>query len=283
MTYPDQRYLIHGLLRDYYFIVHSQPESKKTMTDSDSMTVTLIPASSVTPNESGQYPSSLCFLDINQLEFRLISSIPGAMTFTDAPFFNDPIWIDGRDLPPDKEPDCNIWFYPMGCGHRLGSIELPVSGFTIKSMLSKCISHAATTSRLMLQGCQQCWDFQKDRSIIGIPEEIKPIYIQRDYLKNWTYRNPMTDWIGMFAYERYVVNVQDIDDGEICGKIVKPWHWTSFWNQIVYDAEWWAPTKEGSGCVLLGLDDIQHKPKAREGGHGQYSWWRQKRKPYFED
>lgn len=263
MTYPDERYLIHKLLRDYYFIIHSEPESKKVMRESDSMTITVIPVTSVSHRESDQYPDNLFFLDTNPLEFCLISGIPGAMTFTDAPFLDDPVWIDNRYLSSNDEPECNIWFYPAGCSHQLGSIEFPAKSFTIKDMLTNCISNAAKASTLITQGCPKCWDVCKGKDIVHIPEAIKPIYLQREHLRNWTYRNPRKHWMGIFAFERYFVNVQDIDDGEICGKVVKPWHWTSFWNQIVYDAAGWAPTNQGTSCVLLGVDDIKHNKGAK--------------------
>ncbi|KAK6504582.1 hypothetical protein TWF481_006521 [Arthrobotrys musiformis] len=272
MTYPDERYLIHGLLRDCYFIVHSQPESKKAMRESNSTVVTLIPVTAMSPKESDQYPSSFLFLDQNPLEFRSLSNIPGAMTFTDAPFLDDPVWVDNCNSSPGDGPDCDIWFYPTGCGHRLGSIELPARAFTIRDMLSQCISHAATTSKLSANGCPECWEACKDKDIVHVPENIKPIYLQREHIANWTYRNPRKHWMGIFAFERYFVSVQDINDGEVCGKLVKPWHWTSFWNQIIYDAERWAPTNEGSGCVLLGLDDKKYDANSKESVRPGYFW-----------
>ncbi|EGX48191.1 hypothetical protein AOL_s00081g54 [Orbilia oligospora ATCC 24927] len=279
MTYPDERYLIHQLLRDCYFIVHSSPESKKAIQESDSMTVTLIPVAAVSEKESEQYPENLFFLDTNLFEHQPISSISGAMKFTDAPFLDDAVWVDNNynndsiDLSPKNEPDCNIWFYPASCSHKLGSLELPVKSFTIRDLLTTSISHSATASRLVAHGCQDCWSTCKEQRIVHIPGGVKPIYLQREHLMNWTYRNPRKHWMGIFAFERYFVNVQDVDDGEICGKVVKPWHWTSFWNQIVYDAEGWAPTKGGSGCVLLGLDDMKYeKDRRKDAQEGQYRW-----------
>ncbi|KAK6345715.1 hypothetical protein TWF718_007624 [Orbilia javanica] len=270
MTHPDERYLIHQLLRDCYFIVHSESESKKAIRSSDSITVTLVPVASISPKESEQYPDNLFFLDANVMESRLISSIPGAMTLTNAPFLNEPVWIDQLGLASNDEPDCNIWFYPANCGHKLGSVDLAVKNFTLRDMLIKCISYAESSSKLVSQGCSECWDVCEGKDILHIPEDIKPIYLQQEHYRNWTYRNPRKLWLGIFAFERYFVNVQDINDGEICGKMVKPWHWTSFWNQIVYDATAWVPTKEGSSCVLLGLDDIKTGKDAqrnpREGG-----------------
>ncbi|KAK6360109.1 hypothetical protein TWF730_006262 [Orbilia blumenaviensis] len=276
MTHPDERYLIHGLIRDCYFFVHSVPESKRAVENPGSMTVTIIPITSVSSNEADQYPSNLYFLDKNQFGSRLISSIPGAMTFTDPPFLDDAVWCDARGLSPEEEPECDIWFYPIGCSHRLPSIVTTVHGFTIRNMLSRCISNAKKASEIMANGCSKCWNARKDKSAEQLANDfnLQPVYIRRAHLRGWTYRNPSKDWMGMFAFERYFVNVQDLDDGEICGKIVKPWHWTSFWNQIIYDGDSWVPTSEGTSCIIFGVDDLKHKQNVVEGTREGYFWWR---------
>ncbi|KAK6500986.1 hypothetical protein TWF506_003744 [Arthrobotrys conoides] len=278
MTYPDERYLIHQLLRDCYFIVHSSPESKKAVQETDSLTVTLIPVAGVSDKEAEQYPDNLFFLDTNLFEYRLIADIPGTMTFTDGPFLDDAVWIDNNNnnnnnIQSNDQPDCKIWFYPASCSHKLGALELPIRTFTIRDLLTTSISHSTTASKLIAHGCPDCWTIYKEKRTVHTPDSIKPIYLQQEHFKNWTYRNPRKHWMGIYAFERYFVNVQDVDDGQICGKVVKPWHWTSFWNQIVYEPTGWAPTKGGSGCVLLGLDDMKYeKDPSEDSQEGRYRW-----------
>ncbi|KAF3932590.1 hypothetical protein ABW20_dc0107789 [Dactylellina cionopaga] len=263
MALHDNRYHVHQLLREYYFFVHSPsktPRDDGGTFETKSMTVTLIPITSMSPSMAEMYPSKISFLGQNLLlEFQDIKSIPGAVTFTDAPFFDDPVWINVLNPPPfySAHPDCTVSLYSASCIHPSTTLTTPAQHFTMREMLSKAISYAGVTAKIFSTGCDKCEEHRK-AWFRQAKTYTKPIYLQDDYVEQWTFRKKGAPWLGTYSQEKYFVNVQDLEGQRIGveGKLVKAWHWMLFWESIKYANDRYTPADERHGCVVLGIDEL---------------------------
>ncbi|EPS44178.1 hypothetical protein H072_1822 [Dactylellina haptotyla CBS 200.50] len=271
-TLHDKDYYFHRLLRDYYILVHSRNETN--ISAAKQITVTLVPVIAITPAEADQFPRRLNALNINWLQSRELSSIPGVLTLTNAPFLNDPVWVRaGRQRNSNSNRD--IWLESTRCSHI--STKLSVStprDFTIKDMLKKTISCTQPIPSLVLaehmsrgmremhnQRCSKC-----SRSTFSFQYPMRtsnssPEYLRKDRIARWTYRDNIDPWKGLYSRERYFVNLQNYtdEDAGISGKLVKMWHWGLFREDIMSQNEGFSTIEDGHELLFLGIDTIERE------------------------